>query len=297
LEDVATTVTTAFELDAEYRAILPGLVRGHKDNEFVVGGNLGTNISIHSSTNTVIRQDVTFAGAGAAGVNAARAESEMEETVDPVVDFDAGVFSSHSFYYDLGPATFAFAPMLSFNLGLNNNRSNSEIVTITRVDGDSDGLFTSAADTITTSTSTTTDDDGGGSTATTTTLTTVLALPIAVKVSPEKWPFSLTLGSEPRMRLRNTITNVTDAGNSTNQTVAVTGTGTAVSDATTENNGSSDTTSDKSHDLSITAAHNIGLSMPIGDFVSLDINLGLSTNATNILDFKDFVMQAIIALP
>lgn len=294
--DKDTTDTTVIDVDLDYNLILPGLTNSHRDNEFSVGVEAGIGIQNVVFNTTTIDQDVNFAGAGAAGVDQARAENTTDVTIDPVADFNFGVNVSHSFYFDLGPAMFAFEPTLNFDMNIDNSGSGYELVTVAKVDGDADGAFTSALDTITTSTTTFVDDDGTGTSTKINTFTTVLSLPVALRVSPEKWPFSLTLGSTPRLRMLNTLTEVKDRTSSTNQTVVNQGDGTNVSDTTTVQNLSSDTSMDIDHDLSITADHNIGLHVPVGEFVELDVNLGLSSGAS-ILEFRDFVLQAIVALP
>ncbi|MDA3810481.1 MAG: hypothetical protein PF518_09160 [Spirochaetaceae bacterium] len=299
----------ALDISGSYTLTLPGLGDGNKDNEFEIGGGAGFGLAMPTYKDSAITQDYTYAGAQAVGVIDVRSESEVEATFTNGFDFNAGLNIAHSFNYDLGSIVkFAMKPSAYVWFANSKDGMVDSIVSITRTDNDNDGFFTSAVDTITTTTTTYTNSsyDATLTALDATTVTDIyssISLPMAITVSPEKWPFSVTLGSTPRLWMNNKITKTLTTVNSTNDST-VDGTGAAVGNTTVVNAATSDETTVVDTSVTVSAAHSIGLNMPIGEFVQLDINLNMSSGDaaesganSSILNFRDFTIQAIIALP
>ncbi len=295
--DETVDKTTTIGVRGDYTQTLPRLWGDNADNRFFAGGSIGFSTDIPTFSDTLITQDVTYAGGGAAGVTAARAADSTTETFGNSLLLNFLVNAGHSFFYQLGTAvSVAMTPEVSLGVDVSNDATIKSKVRIVKVDGNGDGDFADAADTITTTTTTYTNTDSAlGAYNSVTDITTTLEFPVAATIAPEKWPFFITLGSKPQLTLVNSTTTTKTAVNSV-VTTAVDGTGAASGTDSTVNAGTSSESSVTDSTISVTATHNIGLTMPLGDSVKLDVNLDMS-GGINILDFKDLVVQFIIALP
>ncbi len=302
--EVSETVdkTTTFGISGDYKQTLPRLWGKNADNRFVVGGSAGYSTDIPVYSDVLTTQDVTYAGGGAAGVTAVRANNSTTQSFGNSLILNFMVNAGHSFFYQLGTmVSFAMSPEFALGFDLSNDATIKSDVSVVKTDGNADGDFADAADTITTTTTTYTNTDSAtGNYNSTIDITTTLELPIAVTIAPEKWPFFITLGSKPQVTLVNTTRSTKTAVNSV-KTVAVDGTGAASGTDSTVNAGTSNESSVTDSTISVTATHNIGMTMPLGESVKLDVNLDMSgdlgIDTANIFDFKNLVIQVIIALP
>jgi hypothetical protein len=295
--DDITEKTTFLGFNADYTLTKPGIWGKDSGNEFFFGGGFGFDVETPTYSEVLTEQDISYAGGGAAGVLDVRNADTLDDTFTAGFDFNIEARAGHSFFYDLGPmVTFGLSPEASLGFSMDNDALLDKEVAVNRADVDADGAFTSAADTITTTTTTYTNsiDNVGGDSTSVIDITTGFTLPVAATIAPEKWPFFITLGSRADLQLVNSITNTKTAVDSV-RTVAVDGTGAAVSDTTVEAL-SSDETSVMDNSILVEATHNIGMTMPIGEYVKLDVALDLG-GATNIIDFKNLVIQVIIAMP
>ncbi len=296
IKNETTDTDTFIGLSGDYLYTQPGIWGSNGDNELFVSAGFSGNIDMPSYSTALTTQAVSYAGGGAAGVNGTRNDDSESRDFKSGVDFSIFAGAGHSFYYDIDSAVnFAIKPYVSLEFSMDNDTLLDSKVTIDRQDNDSDGAFTSAADRIITTTTTYTNTTKYSSNNTPyIDISTTIDFPVAATISPEKWPFYITLGSRAEIGIVNTINFTKTAVNSVH-TVTVDGTGTTVSDTTVQAV-SSDETSVVNTSVSIAANHNIGLTMPIGDYTKLDISLDMSS-AMNILDFKDLTAQVIIALP
>lgn len=291
-----TNTDATVGLYGTYTLTGPGIWGNSTKNEFYLTAELSGNMEIPDYSTKLTTQAVSYAGGGAAGVDGVRDDDSDKRTFKNAFDFSLLTQAKHSFFYELGPSVnFAVKPAASIKLSMDNEALLDTKVVVDRQDNDADGAFTSAADRIVTTTTTYTNTDTtSGNNDSTIDITTTLDLPVAATIAPDKWPFFITLGSKVEIQLVNSI-NITKTAANSVHTLTVDGTGTTVSDTTVNAQGS-DETSVINTTIGVTAEHNIGLTMPIGQFVKLDVSLDLSS-AINILDFKDLVIQAIISMP
>lgn len=290
-------------IDAHYDLAIPGLFNKNDANELTVRTGIDAAINTATYATSNITQNYNWTAVNTAPDVNARAENTTDDTVAGGIDFfiDAGL--KHSFYYDLGETLrFGLIPGLGVNVNIDNpDYAVTERVSVGKADGDADGAFTSAADTITTTTTEYTNSaytslEFGtiGASSSVFEIGTTFSLSGAVEFTPADWPISVMLGSQPTLSLTNTsTTNNTSTAKAT--TVVADGTGATTSTTITEE-ADVPSVSTWTHDVTVSAAHRIGLSMQPADPVRIDVALNLST-ANNILDFKDLVVQALIKLP
>lgn len=290
--------TTTTDIGVDYTLTKAGIMGDHPDNELIINAAGGVSIESQKYSGVITSQWVFYAGGGAAAVNGPRDDDSDINTYKNALDFDISIGAGHSFFFDLGNMVeFGFIPEVTVGFNMDNPVLVEQKVVIDRQDNDSDGAFTSAVDRIITTTTTYTNTAWGKvvNNVSTMNIITTLALPVAATITPEGWPISITLGSKPQVQMKNTITTTKTQVSST-VTSTVDGTGADVGVVATTNAGTSDETTVTDTTIDVTAEHNIGFTMPLGEYVRLDISLDLST-AINVLDFKDLVIQAIISLP
>jgi hypothetical protein len=289
--------TTTTDIGVDYTMTKAGILGDHPDNELTINADGGIIIDSSKYSDVLTTQNVSYAGGGAAAVIGTRDDDSTTDTCKNAFDFDISIGAGHSFFFDLGSMVeFGFIPEISIGISMDNPVLREQRVVINRVDGDADGAFTSAADTITTITTTYTNTTAAaGNNISTMEIETTLALPVAATITPEGWPISITLGSKPQVQMKNTITTTKTQVSST-VTSTVDGTGADVGVVATTNAGTSNETTVTDTTFDVTAEHNIGLTMPLGEYVRLDVSLDFST-AINVLDFKDLIIQAIVSLP
>ncbi len=306
--DDATYKYSNIGVNAMYEVVMAPFFGENEQNEFTAGAAVNTEFRSGEYAETLVTQNKTWAGGGAAPTIGERNFDEYSITVSGQSDFDFDLMASHSLYFDLGGnARMGIIPDVSTTIGI--NKEDWFIASeqnVNRVDGNADGDFADAADTITTVTTTYTSTSVNQTTwagAVITTgaasdvleITTEFGMSGALEVTPGNWPFSITLGSRPRLQMVNAKTT-TRTSVSSDTTSTVDGTGAAVGNTTVNDAAVSDETSVWDHTFTVDAEHRIGLNMMVGEAVRLDMQLNLSTGI-NILDFKNMVVQAIVKLP
>ncbi len=293
------------ELDIDYTYKGNKLWGNSPKDQFWIKGTGDFTLSGGTYETSNITQDISAAGSGAAIVNGARSDTQV--TFDGVPGFiataDAGV--GHSFYFNLGSGVeFGLKPETTLEYSLILPVTVNSKTTVAKTDGDADGKFDSAADTITTTTVTYTNtqfDTLTGATAsasTTNSISCTVELPVSVTFTPKGWPVTFILGSKPSISSTMTFTSTKTSTTSTTVSVAD-GTGTVTS-TTVTNAVTADESSTMSTSYSVSATHNIGFFMFINDAVRMDVNLDAFSGigpVNNIFDFGDLTAQVIIALP
>jgi len=302
--DDTTAKVLSGELVFDYTFKKKDMKGTNSKDQFWIKGTADLTLSGVTLGLSNITQPISAAGGGAAIVNGT-GRIDTQGTVTGTAGFTgiAKANAGHSFYYDLGSGVeFGVAPEagLEYKLVLPVIiKSSTQIIS---TDGDGDGAFTSAADTISTFTQNYTNTSIDTSALTPiqavmkNAITCSAVLPMAITFTPPKWPITFTLGSKPSITANMTFTNIKTSTTST-VTSTVDGTGTAVGGTTTTNAVTSDETTNMDTTYSVTATHNIGFSMPISDAARIDVSLDLSSSATNVFDFGYLKAQAIIALP
>lgn len=290
------------QLVVDYTLKKKGLWGGNPKDQLWFTGTADFSLDGGTYGTSGITQDISAAGGGAAIVNGARADTQVTNAGTPGMTARAAVGVGHSFYYDLGSGVeFGLKPAAGLDYTLTLPVMVKSNTTTVSTDGNANGVFTDAADTIQTTTVTYTNtsiDTLTGATAAavvTNTITCSVDLPMAVTFTPPKWPITFTLGSKPSLGMNMTFTSTKTSTTSTAVSI-VDGTGTAIGGTTTTNAVTADETSKMSTSYTMTATHNIGFSMPISDAVRIDANLDMSGPLAS-FDFKALTAQVIIALP
>lgn len=303
--DDGTIKSTIVNVNASYELVAPAFFGEHEENEFIGGVALAsTPVRSAQYSEVLTEQDKTFPGGGGAATDGARNDDETTSTISSQMDYGLDLTASHSFYYDIGDAVrVGLVPDALAGIFVDNEDWILESRTdVDRQDTNADGTF-DAADTIVTTTTTYTNTSLNDRADITTTadvvnefdITAELGLAGAIEVTPGDWPFSVTLGSRPRARLVSTKITTLQAQTATTVETAD-GAGTVAS--TTVNEApASDEEVVWDHVFTMDAAHRIGLNMLVGEMVRFDVALGFNTNETNILDFSNFTLQAIVELP
>jgi hypothetical protein len=316
-----TRIGDEIPIDLGYTLSMP-MLGEHEDNRLMVGLDSGLEIASTTYSRTEIWQLNDFAVGGDVTANE-RSEFEITTDVGSLLSGNARLMGGHSFYYDLGDGvTFGVEPGLwaryGWDVGYDDGDGDvtngitfagasgtlTSATVVTRVDGDTDGAFTSAADTITTEAAaynnTVWTADGLQSRVDQKSFTTSLTLPASVKIQPEGWSFAFTLGTNPGVSVQN-ITNTGVESTSATTTTAVDGAGDPVDlgggvETQIGDPGQGAEYTYSSWQWSAYAQHRIAVNMMLPADVSVDVALDLSSGM-NILDFRNLVVQAIIPLP
>lgn len=270
----------------------------HPDNEFKVGVGAGVSFASAKYSTVFIEQDYTYVVAGAS-TPAQRSWDTYDSTYTGIRNLGVGVNASHSVYLDpAANVSVGFVPRLDLTyryqpIGI---KTKSEVA-VNRTDGDADGDFTSAADTIVTVTTTNYNQVAGTLGPTDESVDQVIQfdveLPSALKFQVLPW-FGLTLGARPYLTGAFTITKTTGATFQETVTIAD-GTG-AVTGTAVTNRETGDVTT--AHEMAWTVGvdHNLGVSIgvPGGIMLYVDVSGAL---ASGIWDFQGLVIQGVIPLP
>lgn len=317
-----TAIGTEIPIDLDYTLSMP-MLGEHEDNRLMVGLDSGLEIASADYSRTEIWQLNDFVVGGDVTANQ-RSEFEVSTDIGSLLSGNARLMGGHSFYYDLGEAvTFGVEPGLwaryGWDVGFDDGDGDvtngitfgsaagalTSATVITRDDGDTDGAFTSAADTITTNAiaynnTVVTADGTEASRVDQTSFTTSLTLPASVKIQPEGWSFAFTLGTNPGVWVQN-VTNTGIVSTDATTTTAVDGEGNAVDlgggvETQVGDPGQGAEYTYSSWEWYAYAVHRIAVNMMLPAGVSVDVALDLSSG-TNILDFRNLVVQAIIPLP
>lgn len=313
-----TTSATVVPIGLDYALYTP-MFGEHEDNRLMAGLSANAILRSAAYSRTQVWQLNDFAVGGAVTANE-RSEYIVNTTIASTLGGAVSLMGGHSFYFDLGDAiTFGIDPVVNarFGWGVGYDGGDNDVTngidvgdfvpadgvlesatTTVSDDGDTDGAFTSAADTITTVSTTLANTviAGGGfeDRVDLQQISTTFSFPGSVKIQPEGWSFAFTLGSMPQVGLtRSMVTGAVQA--SANTISDVDGTGADLG-TTVEALSDPEIYSYTEWSWFAVADHRIALNMMLPADVTIDVALDLSS-AENILDFKDFIIQAIIPLP
>jgi hypothetical protein len=283
-------------LDVE-KAFAP-LWGSHPDNAFKVGLDTWATFSSAKYSTIVITQDYTFVVAGAA-TRTARNWDTYDATYSGALDLGVGVNASHSFYFDpVANVSVGFVPRL--DLVYRNQpagQKTGDEVTVNRIDGDADGAFTSAADTIVTTTTTNynqmVDSTGPIDESVGNVFEFDVALPSALKFQVLPW-FGLAMGARPYVTGALTITKAT--GRTFEETVTTAdGTGAVISTVVTNRQTGAVTTTNVMA-WTVGVDHNLGVNIGIPGGIMLYVDVAGAVDS-GVWDFKNLVIQGVIPLP
>ncbi len=280
-------------IGANTSVTLPPIVNGNKNNKFVLG--LSGNVDINKKepeVDTYTTQTYNYAGGGAAPTRSTRSEFQDTTNYNGFLFYTVEVSTAHYFYFDLSPATLGFAPKLSTAIGSPASLAPSKFYkttehSVTRTDGDNDGAFTSAADTITTTDTTYTNNNDGNPFE----VKVYIGLPASLKVRPKGWVFGMTFGAN--LGVQYSIQFVTDNQDTqTTHTVTTDGTGATLNDTTTTAVSGSYSTSKVNQAWTFTNQSLFGLNFFLPGNATLDVIL----NTNNLFVFDKLVAQLSIPL-
>ena len=288
-------------ISAAYTVTLPPFMGSHPENEFSVGISGNFQQEKREGSQTYHAQTVTYIGGGGF-TDGERDEDEWASTWNAPWDIGGSLNIRHSWFLDLGEhGRVGLEPGFKWSISYDNPLLIERLEVTDRQDNDADGSFGGAPDRIIEHIFTyenaslidpftyTPVEDAE------TVITTYqeLSLPISLEITPPNWPFSVVLGSKPvftasqsfSRRQSATVTQVTDTND---------GLGLDVSNMTV-NPGVSGETRWQTFTFDVSATHNIGLSMLLGERVRLDTTLDLG-GASSIFDFRNLTVQGIVAL-
>ncbi len=270
----------------------------HPDNKFTLGAAVNANLMGATYSTANITQDYTFVIAGAA-TPSTRSEVTDSRAFAGTLGFSGYLTASHSFYVDpaadvhFGVIPGVTAGYLSTPLGVKVNTETA----VTRVDGDADGAFTSAADTITTVTTTYTNQmtQQNGTLANASVdndIVVVCSLPTGFMFQIAPW-FGFTLGAQPSLTAVWTFTKTTAATTQV-QTVVADGTGT-VATTTVATAGSGNVTNQFAATYSVSVPHDLGVRIGVPGNVMLYIDVAGAVSG-GIWDFRNLRIQGVIPM-
>lgn len=276
---------------------LPPLFAGHPQNHLVVGvyGSVLLN-NPKPYVETYREQDYSYAGGGAA-LQPGWDGSDPEDTV--TTDTRKGnaggsitLSAQHFFYFDLAESLrLGFAPRVSAGPTITPNSSYSvtQQVAVTKDDGDNNGVFTDAADTITTTTTT----YWGNNSLTVADIAFQASLPAALRFRPAGWPFGVTLGNQ--VNVSATVRYVWNYTQSTRVVVEVaSGDDPATVDTTTT---TTEVPGNKTTSTTMSWNFDDDFKLGLTVYLPADITLDVILNASNLLEFDNLSVQAVIPLP
>ena len=272
--------------------VLPALFKGNKNNrlEVSLGGNVG--FFMHDpEVDTYITQTYNYPGGGADPTASTRSVQTKTTNYAGMTYYKVMAKVRHYLYFDFGPAVFGVSPIIDASVENNPylgytpfyKTSSTEVV---RVDGDNDGAFTSAADTITTTTTTYNNYDDGIPFE----LRVTVMAPASLKFHQEKWPFGVTLGADVGVTYTiDFTTDVTDRTSTVHHQEDGTGT---VLDNTTTTAATGYTVTDVTQSWIFTNWFKLGLNF----FLPNDITIDVILNSSNLLQFDALTAQVNIPL-
>jgi hypothetical protein len=289
-DNSVTDKTGYFSVNMTPTYFMQPLFGSHNENRFEVGIDAELVFNTAGTYSSIVSdKDFDYAGSGAAFTYSNASSVETTRERKGTTEYDVDLRAKHYLYWDLAESIeFGIAPELRAGIDCDPiaDTYNTTQTAINRVDGNGDGDFDDAADTITTVTTTYLNNGDGGDF----TVVFDLSLPSALKFRIEGAPFGVTLGSE--IGVRSEITFVKDVANTNSSTtVAVDGTGAAVSDSSTtaaRSTESQSTTMDWFFDASYALALNF--------YLPADILLDVVLNGNNLLVFDSLSIQATIPL-
>ncbi len=274
-------IETAYAVGLAYTLGMPGLVGGD-DSRLNITTSLGAQWWGARVDESIFEQDVTFT-AGDDPDEGAITQSETEERYASALGFSAGVLASHSLYMPIGESVmFGIEPTAGFGYTRTINAADRRFLKESvEKDYDADGELEETV---------TTEQERVGRPRYTADWDTMIGLPMALDIGSSRAPLGVVLGARPRLthtwrRMQTTAPRfsseevVEDADGNEETTI------TEAVDPGRTFNVESLWTAD--------VAHNIGFYFDITDEVRLDFAL----NGSNLLDFEDFTIQAIFALP
>jgi len=217
------------EASVNATATLPPIVGGHPFNLFRVSLDSSASFSYAEPIVTTTKvQRYSYAGEGAPLVLTGGGPTQDDLTTDTrkgTVGFSINPYAEHLLYTELGAGTtLGMGPRLALSLASTPiDYYTTQSVALTKADGNGDGLYTNALDTITTTTTTYYHNNDGGPFD----VGVGAYLPMSVLFRPAGAPFGITVGGE--IGVSYTARFVSDAPTTTKtQVVAVDGTGAAL---------------------------------------------------------------------
>ena len=229
--NATTDVTGWMSVSLTSTASLPSLIGGNEKNQTLI--NLDGNITFNTADPKHVVANLNpetwnYAGGGAAFTYPVGSVNLTDTTTTRAggIGFRIAPSAQQSLYIDLGSGTtWAIGPKVdvdvSFAPAAATYRTQSTVVS--KVDGNGNGTFTDAADTIVTTVITYNHNNEGG------TWTTIggIELPTALTFRPSGSFFGITVGASPR--LLYTLTSVSSTPETSSQAISATdGTGAAI---------------------------------------------------------------------
>lgn len=287
LTDKEQTITIAGATAVTF----PPLLKGNRNNRFVVGlsGNVDIN-QIDPVVDTYTTQVYNYAGGGADPTRSTRSEYQQTTNYEGFLFYDVELSGAHYLYFDFSPAVVGFAPTLSTTIGVESSGSKyyaTTQTTIVRTDGNNDGDFEDAADSISTTTKTYSHNDDGKPFY----VDVSVSLPASLKVRPKGWIFGMTFGANLEVEYK--VSFVTDVQDTTTTNIHITdGTGTTTSNTTTTAVTGTYSTSKTTQSWTFTNQNLFGLNFFLPGNTTLDIML----NTNNLFEFDSLTAQLVIPL-
>lgn len=291
--------TTAVNL--QYTAYLPAFVVKNKDDSFFAGINGTYNIHGQKYVSENITQIENYASAGASPTNGTRTDvaPEVTRSYKGALDFNVNANAGQSFYFDLGSeARLGLIPQVNVGFSMTQNGNPlTKQVSVTHVDVNGDGSFSSNGDTSTTTTTTYANTAGtpGTSLITTSKLSTSLSVPVAIKFQPKGWWIDFIIGADPVLTYAYNSATTATAYQSSTQTVNATVGGTSTTTTVNTTPLSNPSTTTNTSTWTGTLNHNFGVQVNINDNVKFDVDVA-GAIAGGIWDFRDLTVQGIVAL-
>jgi hypothetical protein len=286
-------------LELDFDLGLAPLWGGNPRNKFLLGAGAWTALYSMTVSDVLITQDYTFVPGGSATA-AARNDDTDDYSFGLTASFGADATVAHSLYFEpAANVVVGFVPTLQVAYEyLPAGVKVSERTQVDRTDGDADGEFSSAADTVSTATTTYYDammSPAGvlGDASADNVIGIALALPSALKFQVADW-FGITLGARPRLEADFTLAKTTGQTASSVTTV-VDGTGAAVSE-TTVNAQTGDITRENSTNWTFAVDHNVGVQLGVPGGIVLYVDVSAAVTG-GVWDFESLIVQGVIPLP
>ena len=301
-----TDKSSSQNISGQYRISRNGFLGDHAENVFYLGLNIGTVTNTAKYESSTTTNDYTIVPGVSTKTQATASQTTAAVVYKGSTGLNAGLNAGHSMYFDFGPASFGLIPSISVSYSSSQTGANSVTswTQIQRTDGDADGVYTTAADSIVTTTrtysNTTSINTATGALGATpdkvanTTITANIAAPLSLRVKPEGWPFGFIIGAQPQatMAYTNAKTSTavfTESAVTTDGTNTVTGTADIRADESVQNvsNGINWT---------LQVAHNAGVEVVFGDNIKILVNIAAAVSG-GVWDFQNLVVQGLIGLP
>jgi hypothetical protein len=292
-ENSTTNQTGSFGISLDTIVTLPPLFGKHPDDRLELGLQATADLNTaQDSVDTLLVQDWDYTGVSGGTITPGAwvTHTVTTDTRNGLMGGSAYLSAREYMYFQPVEAVqFGLSPMLELGAGYAPPAPyyTARSVDVVSVDGDGDGAFTNALDTITTTTTEYFNNNDGG----TLTIGGTFYLPVAVKLRPEKWPFGVTFGN---LAIAGINLNVVSDTNNTSSvaTTQVDGTGATVSSTTTESGTGYKTTR-------LTTNWNFGYMyfMVLNVFLPAGITMDVILNGANLLEFESLAVQLIIPMP